>query len=111
MGRSSEAKNPVHPKKVKCDGQTDRRTDGPTDGPTKRGVESRSTRLKILLKSEDLECKVFASSNLGYMEGTCMDLRLNVTFIHFWTQFSDLESLFSKICNAIGQIYAKLTLA
>ena len=42
FGRSSEAKNPKNPKKVKCDG----RTDGPTDGPTKRGVESRSTRLK-----------------------------------------------------------------
>ena len=32
------------------DGRTDGRTDGPTDGrtdgPTKRGVESRSTRLK-----------------------------------------------------------------
>ena len=42
MGRSSEAKNRKNPKKVKCDG----RTDGRTDGPTKRGVESRSTRLK-----------------------------------------------------------------
>ena len=28
------------------DGPTDGRTNGPTDGPTKRGVESRSTRLK-----------------------------------------------------------------
>ena len=28
------------------DQRMDRRTDGPTDGPTKRGVESRSTRLK-----------------------------------------------------------------
>ena len=28
------------------DGRTDRRTDGPMDGPTKRGVESRSMRLK-----------------------------------------------------------------
>ena len=28
----------------------DRRTDGPTDGPTKRGVESRSTRLKSRAK-------------------------------------------------------------
>ena len=33
------------------DGRTDRRTDGPTDGPTKRGVESRSTRLKTTTKS------------------------------------------------------------
>ena len=48
MGRSSEAKNPKNPKKVKCDGPTDGRTDGPTDGPTKRGVESRSTRLKTM---------------------------------------------------------------
>ena len=46
MGRSSEAKNPKNPKKVKCDGQTNGRTDGPTDGPTKRVVESRNTRLK-----------------------------------------------------------------
>ena len=30
------------------DGRTNGRTDGPTDWPTKRGVESRSTRLKIL---------------------------------------------------------------
>ena len=28
------------------DGHTDGRTDGLTDGPTKRGVESRSMRLK-----------------------------------------------------------------
>ena len=46
LGRSSEARNRKKPKKVKCDGPTDGRTDGPTDGPTKRGVESRSTRLK-----------------------------------------------------------------
>ena len=56
LGRGSEAKD--HKKKVKCDGWTDRwtdgrtnelmdrRTDGLTDGPTKRGVDSRSTRLK-----------------------------------------------------------------
>ena len=51
LGRSSEAKDRENPKKVKCDGRTDGRTDGwtdrRTDGPTKRGVESRSTRLKI----------------------------------------------------------------
>ena len=54
LGRSGIAKNPINAKKVKCDGPTDRRTDRPTDrptdgrtdGPTKRGVESRSTRLK-----------------------------------------------------------------
>ena len=47
LGRSSEAiDRKKKQKKVKCDGRTDRRTDGPTDGPTKRGVESRSTRLK-----------------------------------------------------------------
>ena len=40
LGMSSEAKERKNPKKVKCD--------GPTDGPTKRGVESRSTRLKKL---------------------------------------------------------------
>jgi len=43
LGRSSEAKDRKN-KKVR---QLDRRTDGRTDGPTKRGVESRSTRLKI----------------------------------------------------------------
>ena len=42
LGRSSQAKDRKNPKKVKCDGRADRRT----DGPTKRGVESRSTRLK-----------------------------------------------------------------
>ena len=42
LGRSSEAKDRKKPKKVKYDGRTDRRT----DGPTKRGVGSRSTRLK-----------------------------------------------------------------
>ena len=51
LGRSSEAKDRKNPKKVKCDVRTDGRTDGPTDGrtdgPTKRGVESRSTRLKM----------------------------------------------------------------
>ena len=46
MDRTSEAKNPKHPKKVKCDGPTDGQTGGWTDGPTKRVVESRSTRLK-----------------------------------------------------------------
>ena len=41
----------------RTDGQTDGRTDGRgridgrTDGPTKRGVESRSTRLKITEKA------------------------------------------------------------
>ena len=50
MGRSGEAKDRKNKKKVKCDGrtdgQTDGRRDGQTDGPTKRGVQSRSTRLK-----------------------------------------------------------------
>ena len=41
--RPKTAKKPI---KVKCDGPTDQWTDGPTDGPTKRGVESRSMRLK-----------------------------------------------------------------
>ena len=43
-------------KKVKCDGWTDRptdkQTDQRTDGPTKRGVESRSTRLKRIFWGE-----------------------------------------------------------
>jgi len=43
LGRSSEAKDRKN-KKVR---RMDRQTDGRTDGPTKRGVESRSTRLKI----------------------------------------------------------------
>ena len=47
LGRSSEAKDRKNPKKVKCDGPTDRPTDRLNNGPTKRDVESRSTRLKI----------------------------------------------------------------
>ena len=43
LGRSSEAKD--YKKKSKV-GQTDRPMARRTDGPTKRGVESRSTRLK-----------------------------------------------------------------
>ena len=43
LGRSSEDKDRKNPKKGKCDGLTD----GQTDGPTKRGVELRSTRLKM----------------------------------------------------------------
>ena len=50
LGKSSPAKESKNPKKVKCDGQTDGGTDGwinqRMDRPTKRGVESRSTRLK-----------------------------------------------------------------
>ena len=42
LGRTSEVKVRKTPKKVKCDGWTD----GRTNGPKKRGVESRSTRLK-----------------------------------------------------------------
>ena len=45
LGRSSEDKYCKKTKKGKCDGLTD----GQTDGPTKRGVESRSTRLKTLV--------------------------------------------------------------
>ena len=45
LGRSSEAKDRKNIKKVKW-GPTNRPTDRPTDGRTKRGVESRSTRLK-----------------------------------------------------------------
>ena len=47
LGRSSEAKDGKNPKKVKCDGPTDRPTDGQTDRPTKRVIESRCTQLKI----------------------------------------------------------------
>jgi len=42
LGRSSEAKDRKNKKS-----ETDGPTNGWTDGPTKRGVESRSTRLKI----------------------------------------------------------------
>ena len=41
-------------KKSVTDGWTDRRTDRRTDGPTKRGVESRSTRLKRLSTSNNV---------------------------------------------------------
>ena len=37
------------------DGPTDRWTDGQTDGPTKRGIESRSTRLKIDKKIGEIQ--------------------------------------------------------
>ena len=50
LGRSSDAKNPKDPKKVKCDGRTDQRT----DGSTKRGVESRSTRLKREIEKKEI---------------------------------------------------------
>ena len=40
LGRDSEPKDGKNLKKVKCG--------KPTDGPTKGGVESRSTRLKII---------------------------------------------------------------
>ena len=53
MGRSSEAKDRKNLKKVKCDG----RMDGPTDGPTKRGVESRSTRLKKIAALDSFQLK------------------------------------------------------
>ena len=46
LGRSSEAKDRNRKKQTKKDGRTDRQTDRRTDGPTKRGVESRSARLK-----------------------------------------------------------------
>ena len=59
LGRSSEAIDRKNPKKVKCDG----RTDGPTDGPTKRGVESRSTRLKMVtLSNQDYRLVRFCTS-------------------------------------------------
>merc|ERR1711911_426049 len=68
LGRSNEAKTPINAEKVKCDGwtdgwtdrPTDQQTDRPTDGPTKRGVESRSTRLKIFNSS--LSCYFIHSS-------------------------------------------------
>ena len=46
LGRSSELKTLNHAEKVKW-GPTDQ----PTDGLSKRGVESRSTRLKKVIKS------------------------------------------------------------
>ena len=53
LGRSSEAKDRKTKKKVKCHKWTDRWMSGPMDGRAnglkKRGVESRSTRLKIEL--------------------------------------------------------------
>ena len=60
LGKSNKAKTPINAKKVKCDrrtngpmdGPTDGPMDGPTDGPTKRGVESRSTQLKMRIVSD-----------------------------------------------------------
>ena len=54
LGRSSEAKNRKKPKKEKCDGPADRPTDRWTDRPTKRGVESRSTRLKREIEKKEI---------------------------------------------------------
>ena len=47
-GRSSEIKKLKNVEKIER-GPTDRPTDGKTDGQIKRGVESRSTRLKIII--------------------------------------------------------------
>ena len=46
FGKSGEAKDRKNIKKQTKWGPTNRLTDQPTDGRTKRGVESRSTRLK-----------------------------------------------------------------
>ena len=42
LGRGSIAKNPINAKKVKCNGRT--------AGPIKRGVESRRTRPKMVVR-------------------------------------------------------------
>ena len=41
MGRSSEAKNPINAKNLKCDGPMD----GPRDGPTDRQTDHRTDKV------------------------------------------------------------------
>ena len=43
LGRSSEAKGRKNPKKVKCDGGTDKQINGQTDGLTDRQSEVKSS--------------------------------------------------------------------
>ena len=47
----------------RTDGPTDRPTDGPRDGPTKRGVESRSTRLKIFYRCQNIRWNTMGNEN------------------------------------------------
>ena len=63
LGRSNEAKDRKNPKEVKFDGSTDQRT----DEPTKRGVKSRSTRLKI---GDDERIK-YLDLHLGIRKSDC----------------------------------------
>ena len=72
--RPKTAKN----KKVNCDGPTDR----PMEGPTKRGVKSRSTRLKIsMLDSGMLEAtqdeKVLHKAVSAPNETKCLSISYN----------------------------------
>ena len=68
------------PTDQRTNGPMDQRTNGPTDqwtnGPTKRGVESRSTRLKTsicFLLYQDIEqkaihvCSIYSKYNLSHL--------------------------------------------
>ena len=48
----------------RLDGRLDGRTDGLTDGPTKRGVESRSTRLKSIFEEGTVECTMHSRTGV-----------------------------------------------
>ena len=54
----------------------DRRTDGPTDGPTKRGVESRSTRLK---RKKSLFFFNHRGEHVDHSLSVCWSARLSVS--------------------------------
>ena len=60
FGQEQWSQKSQKPKKSKV-WRTDGQTDGPMDGPTKRGVESRSTRLKTELAVPTLDWRLFIS--------------------------------------------------
>ena len=82
------AKNPKDAEKVKCDG----RTDGRTDGPTKRGVESRSTRIKIVKNYHPLlKRKIYYNAELFWRCFAQADRPLNEQMDRRMDRQSDLN--------------------
>ena len=64
-------------KKVKCDGQTDRPMDRRTDGLKKRGVESRSTRLKTERRRwYDDDCMLVGSADMLHCKSAAEKKRM-----------------------------------
>ena len=106
---SSKAKTPNNAKKVECDGRTDR----PTDGPTKRGVESRSARLKIKITYANFLCTylhydcIFFSSNYNLCPpcmtiGNHLESRLH-GFAIFKELFGELLKRMLLYCQTLQQ--------